>query len=251
MTIPLQTRTVYGPLTSRRFGRSLGINALPCNARICNLNCVYCQYTNKSLASSGFPSPEEIGQAALARLKSASSRGEAFDWIMFSGNGEATLHPQFAEVVDRVLEARNRYFPKVPVGILSNSTTCWRRPVREALLRLDGRFMKLDAGSPRLFRAANGPAGSADWDRVIEGLRRMGHMVLQSLFFAGPVTNVSEEDIDDWVRAVRYVKPESVQIYSIDRPPREESLSAVPGSTLEAIASRLSAASGVPALVYA
>lgn len=250
MTIPLQAGIVYGPLSSRRFGRSLGVNILPCSSRVCNLNCVYCQYSNRAVPYSGFPTPDEIGEAARSFFKSAASRDESFDWIMFSGNGESTLHPHFSEAVERVLEARDRYFSRVPVGILSNSTTCWRRDVRDTLALLDGRFMKLDAGTPRLFRAVNGPAGSADWNRVIDGLRHTGRVVIQSLFFDGPLANVADEDVEDWVRAVGYVQPDSAQVYSIDRPPREETLSAVPETMLEAIASRLSAATGVPAFVY-
>ena len=101
MTIPLQRGLIYGPVNSRRLGRSLGINLLPLRLKICTFNCVYCQYGwtqihgDQLFDTSLWPLLSEISTAltdALNELKSTPS------YLTFSGNGEPTLHPQFADI---------------------------------------------------------------------------------------------------------------------------------------------------------
>lgn len=237
MTIPLQTTVVYGPLSSRRFGSSLGINLLPSGKKVCNFDCGYCQYGEAETLSPALllPSVDEI-EGALKEFDAMQDR-PPLDWIMLSGNGEPTLHPDFPVIVDRLKTWREKSYPDVPIGILSNSSTCGRPVIHDALAKLDGRFMKLDAGNERIFWRLNQP--NPPWVEIISGLFHLKKVVLQSLFVQGSIDNTSPESVDDWIRAVAYIHPESVQIYTLDRPPRDEGLRPVLFERLHEIASQL------------
>lgn len=250
MTIPLQKGILYGPVASRRFGLSLGVNLLPATAKVCNLDCVYCQYSNRFSPGARFPSHWQVERECDAYLARAAAAGRVFDWIMFSGNGESTLHPRFAAAVDGVLRARDRHFPCMRVGILSNSTTCGRPEVARVLGRLDARFMKLDAGYAKAFGDVNRPAGDKDWKRVLDGLKKLRGVVLQALFFEGPGRNTDENNIERWICAVQYVGPDAVDVYTVDRPPSEQWVRPASQKTLKAIAQRVTAETGITANVH-
>src|SRR5258705_7359676 len=137
---PLWETTVYGPVRSRRLGVSLGLNLLPQRSKICSFDCPYCQcgFNTPRAAGSRWPSPDEVVHSltrVLARLPAPP------DWITFSGNGEPTLHPRFAVVVDRVLAARAEAAPQARVAILSNGLTAGQGSGRGAVLRVRAPLM--------------------------------------------------------------------------------------------------------------
>ena len=184
-----------------------------------------------------FPTLQEIENETVRFVTKAVKRKQRIDWITIAGNGEPTLHPKFPEVIRRLLSVRDKLLPGVPVGILSNSSTCHRPEIRQALARLDGRFMKLDAGYPAQ-------------KKMIESLRGMKDIVLQSLFFEGHERNTDPAQIRGWIRRVNRIQPKSVQIYTIDRPTRLEGLRRVSKKTLKNIAGQLDRQTGVPGQVY-
>jgi len=256
--IPLQRGAVYGPVLSRRLGRSLGLNVLPDEIKVCSLDCRYCQYGwtgLRSIRTAQFapllPAREQVRADLEAVLAELAAAGTPPDTITFSGNGEATLHPEFPGLVEDVLALRDRHAPRCRTAILSNATTVSRPQVREALLRLDDAYLKLDAGTQEMFGKLNGPAAGVAFAGVLEGLRELGRrIVLQALFVSGPVDNTSPAEVDAWVAAVRSVGPRSVQVYTLDRGPADASLRPVPRTRLEQIARAVREA-GVEAEVFA
>lgn len=250
MTLALQQEVVYGPMTSRRFGRSLGINLLSGHQKLCSFDCVYCQYGETPFAPAPYPTLEDIRHQtdqAFARHHATDQRP---DWIMIAGNGEPTLHPQLNDAITEIIRSRDRHLRGVPIGILSNSATCHRSDVRDALSRLEGRFMKLDAGEPGIFHRVNRPASSEAWRRLISGLYQMHPIVLQSLFVTGMADNSTDEAVFHWISAVGYIRPESVQIYTLDRAPAVEGVKAVSWPRLREIADRLREKTGIAAQAY-
>jgi wyosine [tRNA(Phe)-imidazoG37] synthetase (radical SAM superfamily) len=135
--------------------------------------------------------------------------------------------------------------------LLSNGSTLNRLDVVYSLPRFDVRCMKLDAGDATTFRLMN--ASGISFGRLISDLRSVGHLTLQSMFVQdaeGVIDNTTPPAIDAWLEAVTRVRPESVDIYTIARSTPRRSLKKTPRSTLEAIATRVTAL-GIPARVFA
>jgi wyosine [tRNA(Phe)-imidazoG37] synthetase (radical SAM superfamily) len=257
-TIPLQRGILYGPVLSRRLGRSLGLNILPEEIKVCSMDCAYCQYSWTGMLSADprqvgtfLPSRESVRGALLAELRRLRRAGTPPDTLTFSGNGEATLHPDFAGIAADVVALRDEYAAACRTAILSNATTLGRADVREGLLLLDDPILKLDAGTEDTFRRLNRPARGIRFDHVLEGLRALGpRIILQSMFVGGRVDNASDSEIGAWIAAVGAIRPRLVQVYTLDRGPADGGLVPVAAERLREIASELQARAGVVAKLY-
>jgi hypothetical protein len=149
---------------SRRLGRSLGINLLPAEYKLCSFNCLYCQYgwTKNVTFTPGdrlqdLPSPDVVASALETALAEFSRGHKTIDAISICGNGEPTLYPALAEVIIEIKKLRDSYQPDARTAILSNSSTVGDPAVRVALELLDLKIMKFDAGSEEMFRQLNHP----------------------------------------------------------------------------------------------
>ena len=250
--LALQKGLIYGPVNSRRLGRSLGINVMPTGYKVCSFNCVYCHYGwtkylkgDLSEHLKDMPTVEDVERELEKTLRGI----EPPQYITFSGNGEATLHPDFAAMVDAVLAVRKRLRSPARVAILSNSTGVSDESVRQALQRLDVRIMKLDAGTAPVLDRINRPARGVSLDKIVTGLGLLGDVTLQSIFVEGGVANCSDEDIDTWLVQVERIKPTFAQVYSLENAPAMETLVGVPIPRLEAVVRRLESI-GVKAAAY-
>lgn len=249
----LQSDVVYGPIHSRRLGTSLGINILPAGRKLCSYDCLYCQC---GWTMHGDNDPYGVPSAALLlagierTFETIAGHASTFDMITLAGNGEPTLHPEFARIVDGLLNARDRWLPMVPVGILSNSSTVHRLPIRQALKRLDERFMKLDAGGVEMWRRLNRPLGHPSWEAMLEGLRSLQDVTLQSLFVTGSVDNAAEAPVSEWADAVAFVRPTLVHLYTVSRRPADPGVRPVAEQRLLEIGRRLTAETGIAAEVF-
>lgn len=228
---PLRGTIVYGPVRSRRLGVSLGVNLLPARSKVCSFDCPYCEcgFTGGKAADTRWPSPDEVGHAlrrALERLPMAP------DWITFSGSGEPTLHPRFAVAVDRVLAARAELAPSTRVGVLSNGVLGGVPAIRGALLRLEGRFLKLDPGPPERVNGFSGDPGA-----VADSYRALRPVTVQAMVVRGPDWDgAGAASMADWVPLLVRADPASVQLYSIARPPADPRVRNVPRERLLAMA---------------
>lgn len=249
-TIPLQKGILYGPVLSRRLGRSLGLNILPDEIKVCSLDCRYCQYSWTGMLSirpaqfaSFLPTREAVSRTLEAELKKLRRQGTPPDTITFSGNGEATIHPLFPEIAADVAGLRDAYAPSCRTAILSNSTTVHRPEIRAALALLDDPILKLDTAREATFAALNGPAKGVVFSEMVQGLRAMaGEFILQALFVSGPTDNSTDDEVADWVRLVTDLHPRSVQVYTLDRGPADRGLAPVNAGRLRAIAAALRSA---------
>ncbi len=242
MLLELKRGCVYGPVSSRRLGPSLGINVLPSARKVCTFDCQYCQYgwtRRDCLASAdGFPTVATVlgeVEAALRRLPAPPA------FLTFSGNGEPTLHPELPRLVDGVVALRDRVAPAARTAILSNSTRVGDPGVRAALRRLDARIMKLDAGSQAVLDAFNQPLEPLAIDELVEGLGDLGDVIIQALFAGGGAGNHSPEHVTAWLACIERIRPTAVQVYTLDRDVPSRHLAPVPRADLEAIAAALAA----------
>lgn len=243
----LHTTITYGPVRSRRLGASLGINVLPPGRKICNFNCCYCQYgwtpqpmDRPRLRALSWPSARTIAVAVAGRLQLARARREPIDRLTLAGDGEPTLHPQFEAVVALLRDVRDTRLPGVPLAVLSNASTLDDPHVRRAMLALDERYLKLDAGDPTGLRRING--STPNLAALIDNLMSVPHVVLQSMFVRdrfARIDNTTPEAIASWLAAVDRIQPRAVHVYTIDRPSAWPFLQAIPPGELTAIAARV------------
>lgn len=247
--------TVYGPVNSRRYGRALGLNLVPAGRKVCSFDCVYCEcgFTHPGSLeepAGGFP-PKDALLAETARVLERFRReGREPDSIVLSGNGESTLHPEFAGISRGLAEVRDRHCAGARLVLLTNGTTLGREEVREAVRLYDERVIKLDAGREETFRRIARPLIPITLGEVVRLLREAGPHTLQAMFIHAPVDNAAPEEIAAWIERVREAGPESVQIYSLDRAPADPHCRPVPREELEEIAERLRAATGVRVNVF-
>ncbi|MFC1938715.1 radical SAM protein [Chloroflexota bacterium] len=249
--IALQSGIIYGPVRSRRLGWSLGLNSSPVNYKLCSFNCVYCQYgwtpthtMDIGYSSAGVPTPDDFAKELENTL--IKCHEIQIDNITFSGNGEPTLHPEFEKLVDITKQLRDRYCPKANIAVLSNSSTVNNDMVRRALAKLDSRIMKLDAGTPETFKKINRPChNDIDYDAIVNGLKSLKNVSLQTMFVDGAIQNTGNIEIDEWKDRVGEIQPIKVQIYSLHRPPAASGLLEVPRERLNEIATQTERATGV------
>jgi len=249
---------VFGPVTSRRFGVSLGMNLLPPGIKFCSFNCIYCECGWTAPAGTrphNFPSREEIKDKLQRSLLELKEKNIVPDNITFAGNGEPTLHPDFPGIVDDTLALRNTWFPAALVSVLSNSSQIHRQEIFDALLKVDQNVLKLDTAVQRTFEILNQPLAPVKVEDIIERLCRFGgRLILQSLFIRGTykgnlVDNTTAEETDAWLKAVERIRPRLVMIYPIARDTPVQGLEKIPGEELRSLASKVEAL-GIRAEVY-
>ena len=245
----LQHRIIYGPVNSRRLGRSLGINLSPTKEKYCPFDCIYCHYgrtKRHSSDASEFPRLFPEIPAVTAALTNALAGGINPAYVTFSGNGEPTAHPDFLAIVREIKPIVRQLAPQARLAVLSNSCMVGSLPVVEALNELDVRIMKLDAGNARTFARFNRPARGIEFAKIVDGLSRIEGVTIQTLFATGKYDNSSDAEVADWLACLKTIQPRGGQIYTCDRSPAEPALEKVPVARLAEIAATATRELGVP-----
>jgi wyosine [tRNA(Phe)-imidazoG37] synthetase (radical SAM superfamily) len=195
---------------------------------------------------SDIPKPEQVEKALEDWLK----KGKNINFITFSGNGEPTLHPDFEEIIQLVKKVRDKYVPEVRLAILSNSTGLALPRVKEGLSKLDMVIMKLDCGTPRMFSKINRPAKKVEYEDMVQNLETLDKIVIQSVFVGGKITNTDPGEVAEWIEKLRDINPESVQVYSLDRPSASSDFERVDRYVLSKIAEQAGQVSGIEVEVF-
>ena len=252
-------QTVYGPIHSRRLGSSLGVNLLPENNKWCNYNCIYCECgwnpSGKGLQRS-LPSREQIRRDLEEALKQLAREGRCPDVITFAGNGEPTLHPQFAEIIEDTIALRDLYCTGTKVSVLTNATELHRPEIIEALKRVDQNILKLDSGIAETLHRMNQPQKSISPKALAEQFKIFGGTeIIQTMFLKGDagngyIDNTTPEELDAWEALVAEVRPSMVMIYTIDRDTPAVNLEKISPEDMEHIADRIRK-HGIPVQVSA
>lgn len=217
----MREELVFGPIHSRRLGSSLGINLLPTKGKLCNFDCVYCEcgWNKDGRGDRRLPTAAELRSTLEAKLVECRDAGTPIDSITFSGDGEPTLNPDFAEIIDITVSLRDKYFPQAKVSVLSNATRIFRDEVFEALRKVDNPILKIDAPTDELAARINQPQGEYHVEDVVTDLMRFeGDFVLQTMFLRSPsFDSSSPEVLDGWMNIVRRLRPREVMVYTLDR----------------------------------
>lgn len=238
MSTFLHKHLTVGVLKSRRLGNSFGINLSPTTRKICNFNCVYCEcgnntcdYSEKEKDSNNFCSIEQFSNELEKSLQEHKEKQIAIDSITFSGNGEATLHPYFSEIIDETIKLRNIIFPNVKISVLTNSTRLNNKKIVTALQKIDNPILKIDTVSEDLFNKINlgkihGEDITASQLKICDIINNIKNnfenpiiqtMLLRSNFPDNNFDNSSEEEIKKYISQMENINPKFIMLYSIDR----------------------------------
>ena len=235
--IPLQRDIIYGPVLSRRLGRSLGINLMPVDCKLCSFDCIYCQYgytdiLTKEPSLSELPSVDDICRAVEKALR----KPRTIDFLTFSGNGESTLHPQFLEIVHTVKALRDELRPDAKLALLSNASTIHSPEIQTSLEMIDAPMLKLDAGEEQTFNAINRPVSGIQFAEIVKGLKMLAPLMLQTMFIDGVISNIHGEAFQAWINLIGELQPSLVHIYSTERPNAEAEVKGIDPKKLQQIA---------------
>jgi wyosine [tRNA(Phe)-imidazoG37] synthetase (radical SAM superfamily) len=247
---------IFGPVTSRRLGASLGINLLPTGRKFCNFNCLYCEcgLSSGSGLKAALPGRSDIRELLEKKLLELLESKAPLDRITFAGNGEPTIHPEFPGIIEDTIAIRNRIYPEVKIAVLSNATQLNKPDIFQALGRIDMNILKLDSASEATVELINQPPSGYRVDQVIEGMMRFeGRFILQTLFLKGEyngmtVDNTSKEEVKNWLDIVKKVRPEMVMIYTIARDTPIHTLWKAAPEVLDSIAAKVTGL-GIPVQV--
>jgi wyosine [tRNA(Phe)-imidazoG37] synthetase (radical SAM superfamily) len=238
---------IFGPVSSRRLGVSLGINLLPTDYKFCTFNCVYCEcgWTLKSDKKIKLPTAAEVNEALEQVLEDYNQKGKTIDSITFAGNGEPTIHPDFEKVIDDTIASRNRFMPQALISVLSNASQLNKPKVTNALAKVDRNILKLDAGTEKTYQLINQAQSHLKFDKIVDYLKNFqGNLIIQTLFIRGEhggekFDNTTEAEVSAWLKLLTEIKPKSVMIYPIERDTPEEKLEKIDHKTLRNIALRV------------
>lgn len=229
---PRKLQYVYGPVPSRRLGRSLGVDLVP--FKTCTCDCVYCQLGRTTAKTTERREYVPVGDV-LSELREKLASGGPCDYIGLAGSGEPTLHSGIGTILREV-----KRMTKVPVAVLTNGTLLWKDEVQEELMEADLVMPSLDAGDERLFRWVNRPHEDISFDRMVAGLvsftrRFRGEVWLEVLLIDG-VTGFPSH-VERIAALVGEIAPARVQLNTVSRPPAELFAHPVPEARLHALAS--------------
>ncbi|MDD2488534.1 MAG: radical SAM protein [Bacteroidales bacterium] len=240
---------IFGPIKSRRLGNSLGVNLLPTHKKLCNFNCVYCECgwneDTKNIKDS-IHSKEDIKKALEIKLIEIKEKNIPLDSITFSGNGEPTIHPDFSEIIDFVVDLRNQYAKAAKISVLTNATTLNKEDVFSALHKIDNPILKLDSGTEEMFYAiSKANPNQISFETVKEKLIEFGKdAIVQTLLIRGEnegkkLDNTTEEEFEKWLEIVIKINPRQVMLYAIDRLTPESKLEKLTKQELEFFANKI------------
>ena len=208
-------RSIFGPINSRRFGRSLGVDLSP-DSKQCNFDCLYCELKPAKVVdrqSSVLPVSQIVAdiQAALSEYKD-------IDVLTITANGEPTLYPHLSELMDAI----NQIKGSIKTLILSNASTIAQKETQEALLKFDSVKLSLDCATSNCFRKLDRPSKSVSLQAIKEGMLAFkkifnGDLIIEILIVKNLNDNL--EEIEELNQFLLTLQPDRIDIGTIDRPP--------------------------------
>lgn len=210
----------FGPVPSRRLGRSLGINNVP--FKTCSYSCVYCQLGRTSIITvnrRAFYKPKEIFKEVKRKIDEAVLRNEKIDYLTFVPDGEPTLDVNLGEEISLLRQI------KIPIAILTNSSLLWREDVKEDLLKADLVSLKVDAVNQDLWRKINQPSKSLSLDKILDGIVDFaeafeGTLITETMLISGTEYDDELWKIASFLQGLKRLEKAYVAVPT--RPPAEK-----------------------------
>lgn len=249
MSTFLFDKIIFGPIYSRRLGVSLGINLLPENRKICNFDCIYCECGlthTADISNENMPTRERVKNALYQTLEDMAASDQDPDVITFAGNGEPTIHPDIAGIIEDSIEVKNIFFPDADIAMLTNSTTIMIPEVQTALKKVDKCILKLDSALDETLQLHNRPGKDITAGKLVDQLSKLDFdIIIQTMFIKGSINgrlidNTTEEEVEALVKAYIKIEPAEVQVYTVSRDaPESFDIRKVDPDTLHSIAGKI------------
>jgi wyosine [tRNA(Phe)-imidazoG37] synthetase (radical SAM superfamily) len=212
-------RRWFGPIPSRRLGRSLGINNIP--PKVCSYGCVYCQVgatPSPQLEPRSIYPPDDVVGAVARHVEGVRARGEPIDHLTFVPDGEPTLDANLGRAIEVLRPIR------IPIAVITNGSLAWRPEVRESLRAADWVSVKVDAVDEATWRRVNRPPAELALRTVLEGIRALaigfpGELVSETMLVEGG--NDSERSLRGVAEFLNLVGIEKAYVAIPTRPPAE------------------------------
>ncbi|MFP4249077.1 MAG: radical SAM protein [Armatimonadota bacterium] len=218
---------LYGPVPSRRLGRSLGVDMVP--MKTCCYDCVYCQLGPTTTHTSKRRAYVDVDEV-MRELEVWQEAGGEADYLTFAGCGEPTLNIDVGDAM-----ARAREMSGIPVCLLTNGALLWRKGARDAAMQADLIMPSLDAATEEMFQRINQPVKGLLIEQVIDGLKETvlefhGDVWLEVMLVAG--LNDTDDELAALGDAIGEIRPEQVQINTVVRPAPDREVQRVDNATL-------------------
>jgi wyosine [tRNA(Phe)-imidazoG37] synthetase (radical SAM superfamily) len=210
----------FGPVPSRRLGRSLGINNIP--PKICPYACVYCQLgrtIKMQVERQSFYEPDEIMQDIQDKVEKANRAGEPIDYLTFVPDGEPTLDINLGREIELLKQLG------IKIAIITNSSLMWQEELREALTKADWVSLKVDAVRESIWRRIDRPHGTLRLSSIQDGILDFakaytGHLVTETMLVEG--VNDGKEHLEEVADLLARLRPGVAYLAIPTRPPAEK-----------------------------
>lgn len=221
---------IFGPVPSRRFGRSLGINNIP--PKICSYSCSYCQvgYTNKQdINRSSFYDSIVLVNEVKTKLKRLNELNEPVDYITFVPDGEPTLDINLGEEILQLKDTG------VKIAVITNSSLLWHEDVRKDLMLADCVSVKIDSADEHIWQQIDHPHRTLQFSEILDGLQKFskeykGKLITETMLVKG--VNDNPNHLKELSLLIKKINPHTAYISIPTRPPANKRVSAPDGSTI-------------------
>ena len=211
---------VFGPVPSRRLGRSLGINNIP--AKVCTYNCVYCQLgrtVRMKVERTPFYEPREIFAEARAKVEKARQIGLRIDYLTFVPDGEPTLDVNLGREIEMLRPLG------IKVAVITNGSLISRKDVREELAQADWVSLKVDCVREEVWRRINRPQPALHLPAILQGMQDFakfykGELVTETILVRGINNNLGR--LQAVARLIERLQPAKAYVSVPTRPPAEK-----------------------------
>ncbi len=210
---------IFGPVPSRRFGRSLGINNIP--PKICSYSCIYCQIgvtSSMDVERKKFYSPERIYEEVRERVDILKRNGEKIDFLTFVPDGEPTLDLNLGREIEMLRQMG------IKIAVITNSSLLWREDVRREIGCADVVSVKVDAVSEKIWRRMNRPHFSLSLSEILKGIQNLAEDGNTTLITETMLVNGVNDDAKEMERVAEFIaslSPHKAYIAIPTRPPAE------------------------------
>jgi len=210
----------FGPVPSRRLGRSLGINNIP--PKVCTYSCVYCQLgrtIKMQVERSAFYEPDEILRDVQDKVERAREAGEPIDYLTFVPDGEPTLDIDLGREIELLRSLG------IKIAVITNSSLIWREDVREGLMKADWVSLKMDSVREEVWRRINRPHGSLHLASILDGALEFaqafkGELATETMLVEG--VNGGDDHVREVAGFLARLRPAIAYLAIPTRPPAEE-----------------------------